>query len=336
MKKQILILIPILIFAAGCIPEESPIDPYDRGDITTNTISLGNEYKVQVYYDLNSNSVVKQNPYDIWDLGFDCRPDSFYVILNTANFSKVYITDESDLESINEAPDADSLYRFDSPAGFSDSTAIQKWWKEENGELISKDIVYIIDLGIDSDGFEKGYKKFKLSFDDNGDYIITFADMDGSNKQTQTIEKDQNKNFVNFSFETGEVLKLEPDKTRWDLLFSKHSEMVEYNDPSLGFEPYSVVSALLNTRYVRAAQLKTDKEFSEITLEDTDTLDFSRRRNIIGHDWKYYDFDQGYVVHPDKYYIVQDVEGFYYKLHFIEYYNESGEKGYPEFEFKKL
>jgi hypothetical protein len=35
-------------------------------------------------------------------------------------------------------------------------------------------------------------------------------------------------------------------------------------------------------------------------------------------------------------YVVLDREGYFYKLRFISFYNNSGEKGYPTFEFQRL
>ena len=72
-----------------------------------------------------------------------------------------------------------------------------------------------------------------------------------------------------------------------------------------------------------------------------DAASFSRRGDFIGHEWKDVEVDVNsntavYVVNSDKIYIVKDTEGFYYKLRFISYYNELGEKGFPVFEHKRL
>ena len=54
-------------------------------------------------------------------------------------------------------------------------------------------------------------------------------------------------------------------------------------------------------------------------------------------DWKEYDFDnEHYTVLPDKIYVLKTSIGYYYKLRFIDFYNSTGEKGYPTFEFLRL
>ena len=50
-----------------------------------------------------------------------------------------------------------------------------------------------------------------------------------------------------------------------------------------------------------------------------------------------FDFETGkYSVDPSQNFIIKSTEGIYFKLHFNEFYNETGEKGYPKFEFQEL
>ena len=60
---------------------------------------------------------------------------------------------------------------------------------------------------------------------------------------------------------------------------------------------------------------------------------FNTNEDVIGYDWKEYDFDTGiYAIFPDHVFIVQDVEGYFYKLHFTDWYNAAGQRGNPRFE----
>ena len=49
-----------MLTLGGCIPEESPIAPYDRGPIRSETFALGPNYATQIYFDLSSGAVVLQ------------------------------------------------------------------------------------------------------------------------------------------------------------------------------------------------------------------------------------------------------------------------------------
>ena len=58
---------------------------------------------------------------------------------------------------------------------------------------------------------------------------------------------------------------------------------------------------------------------------------------MIGYDWKYYNLDAAlYTIEPGLAYVIRDRDGFYYKLRFIDFYSEAGEKGYPKFEYVRL
>jgi len=58
---------------------------------------------------------------------------------------------------------------------------------------------------------------------------------------------------------------------------------------------------------------------------------------VIGYEWKYYNFDAAlYTIEPGLAYVIRDRDGFYYKLRFIDFYSEGGEKGYPKFEYVRL
>jgi hypothetical protein len=58
---------------------------------------------------------------------------------------------------------------------------------------------------------------------------------------------------------------------------------------------------------------------------------------VIGFGWKFYDFvESTYAIVPGMYYIIQDTDGFYYKMRMIDFYSTSGIKGSPRFEFEKL
>ena len=64
---------------------------------------------------------------------------------------------------------------------------------------------------------------------------------------------------------------------------------------------------------------------------------FSKYYNVIGYDWKTYDYESGsYIIHPEKNFVIKDKSGFYYKFHVIDFYNDSGQKGNIKFEFMLL
>jgi hypothetical protein len=96
---------------------------------------------------------------------------------------------------------------------------------------------------------------------------------------------------------------------------------------------YSVTGPLTNRRFVKTS-VDTSFNFEEIKYENVLDLTYSQHPNTIGHDWKWFDLGKGaYIINPNINYVLQTANGIY-KLHFIGFYNDAGEKGYPKFEYQ--
>jgi hypothetical protein len=95
-----------------------------------------------------------------------------------------------------------------------------------------------------------------------------------------------------------------------------------------------VRGALINETGVEVA-VDTTLWFRDITIENADSLTFSQKRDVIGHEWKYYN-NEDYVIDTLYNFIIKDKQGFYYKLKFVGYHNEMNQPGYPVFEYQAL
>jgi len=188
------------------------------------------------------------------------------------------------------------------------------------------------DRGRDEENKAVGYKK--LQFDIQGsDFVIRHADPDGSQETTVIIHRDPDMDLVYYSFESGQN-DIAPLPDQWSLHFTKYTTMLVTNEGEN--YPYLVTGVLLNPNGVFATRDMT-LDFMDITREHALTLEFSSQADVIGYDWKYYNFDAGvYTVVPDMNYVIRDRDGFFYKLRFIDFNNDMGEKGYPKFEFVRL
>ena len=124
-----------------------------------------------------------------------------------------------------------------------------------------------------------------------------------------------------------------PDKSIWDIEFTQYT-FIYYDLEEI--TPYLVTGVILNRNNVQAIA-KIDIAFNDIDLDYASQIQLSDHIDAIGHEWKYYNLEEGfYSVLPEISYVLMDVEGIYYKLHFIDFYTETGVKGAPKFEFQKL
>lgn len=322
----------ILAFAlTSCFEEDVMVPPHESGDLTIGSVELTETYKYQVFYDLETNSSVRQNLISEWDLGFETSDSGWHVILNTSKMMLAGNTGKTDFENVKTNGGIDMNY--DPSHGILDSTAIGNWYTLTEEKPVSKEYVYIVDRGTDEDFNMVGEKKVAFNFENEDTYVVRFANLDGSGEQTMAIPKDTSVNFVCFSFEEG-IVDIEPNKDSWDLQFGKYSTLLftDVGDPY----PYLVTGVLLNPNKTTAG-LDSINLFDEINFEIAEQQRLVKQRDIIGYEWKEYDFDnEMYTVDPEKIYILKNRIGFYYKLRFIDYYNSTGERGFPTFEFLRL
>lgn len=319
-----------LVFG-GCIPNENPIAPYDRGNVTQSVVTIGPDYGTQLYFDLESNTVVKSNPLASWDLAFESNDTSHHILLNTGKAMAAINVGNVSFDSTFSS--SQTAWQYDTPDGNLQTTAIGLWWNIENGSILSKNDVYLVDLGYDEKAKHQGYRKLSLVSYNDGMYTIKYAGLKGENVQTVEVRKDARCRFTYFSLIAGATVDVEPAQSSgWDLQFTRYTHIFYMPDTT----PYLVTGVLLNTTNTVVA-IDSVRDFTEITTSHIEEYTFSTSRDGIGYDWKFYDLEEGaYTVDPSINYIIRTSEGFYYKLHFTDFYDQSGEKGSPTFEFQKL
>ncbi len=337
-NKLYSIIALLAIIFTSCIPEESPVTPHQSGDVESATAEMGNLYGNQVYFSFKHDSVVSINKIIDWDIEFSSILDTFVVRLNSAKFMTVYNTNKLNFDNVtaNDTSNLDvSQWKYDNPSGKLDSTAIGKWWELiKGGEIISKSEVYIVNRGVNERAKPQGYKKMQILGFENNTYFIKIANLDGTDIQEIEIPRNPLKNFVQVTFNSPpKIINIEPNTLDWDICFTKYTELLYTSDGVPTW--YSVTGPLLNPKTVAVA-IDTSKSFDLISIQDVDKYTFSSNINAIGHTWKWFDLGKGaYIINPNINYILRTQVG-YIKMHFIGFYNQSGEKGYPKFEYQRL
>lgn len=318
MKSFFVVILSLLLFTA-CLKEELPVTPYNRGNVITAQVSMGNDYGTQVWYKLNTHQIVKTNAKTAWDLAFSCN-DSNYVLLNTSLAAQAAPCNTANFNSVNS--DAGLNYKIDHPGGNYDSLALK--------DLLNGN-VFIVDRGFTPSGNAIGKKKIQLLSVNTNQYVLKYADLNGSNEHTVSVTKNPDYHYIYLSFSNNQILTIEPQKYDWDLCFTSYTHV--FYDP---YTPYLVTGVLINTHDCQAAKI-FHKNFADIQYQDVLNTSFTNQRDIIGYDWKTYNFNTAqFEIDFNKNYLIKDSEGFYYKLRFIGFYDNSGNKGNPKFEFQKL
>ena len=321
-RYNILFLVVALVFNS-CLEEESPVERLMPGPVETVQVEMEFPYRLQVYYDCNTNTILKSNSRFDWDISFESSSEGYHVLANTAKSVFVAILDSDNIEEEVSVSDLD--WKWDVESGHLDSTVMKDWRGEHP--------VYVLDLQYDLMGRHLGYKKIKLLAVSEESYRLQSANLDGSSLIEHLVEKEENLNFVHFTFSNGgERLLLEPMKDDWDLLFSNHYH--KFSNLPL---PFVLTQVLINKENGVLVAENSDSNFEELELRDTANYSFTNDWDEIGYDWKVRNNqDNSFAIDTDKSFLVKDTEGFFFKLRFVDFYNDNGEKGYPKFEIQKL
>ena len=315
--KALLITISLVVLIS-CDIGEIPLDPI-TSEREIYTIPMGSNYMTQTYYNLENNQIVSQNNRIDWDIAFESKRDSNYIYLNSSKFVQVWLIREIPFDEPINLEQA--LWQWDQSCLVNSGTAIDN--------LSQEDVYYVIDLGLDENLEGSGFIKFKVINSDSNGYTFRYSSIDNSTDTTLSINKNESYNKIHFSFINNSIMNVEPESTNWNLLFSSYTHIFPENTP------YLVTGVLINSQLVSVA-CDTTSLFDEISINSAQSFSYSNCEDIIGYNWKTFDFESNsYTINQTKTYIVKN-DNQYYKLRFLDFYNESGEKGYPQFEIQKL
>ncbi len=330
--KLVLLFLITLTFHS-CFKKDEMIAPYPRGNVSIDTIQMTKTYLNQVYFRLDSGEVVSSDIKTSFDLGFECSPTGWHILLNTSDFMKV-----ADLGTaiLGQQYSTEGLkWMFDKSDGNPDSIAIGQWFSVNGKDTVSNNHLYAVDRGLDEFGNALGIFQVKFDSLKHNSYYFRYAPIKGGAIISGMVTKDPLVRYLWFSLVTGSVVHNEPPKTGYDLLFTQYTTLL-FTDEGAPY-PYLVTGVLLNPDQVEVA-VDSINDFYRITQEVASGLNFSKSLDAVGYDWKILESTTtgAYTIRKNRTYIIHQVSGAFYKFRFIGFYNEKGEKGYPVFEYQQL
>ncbi len=313
----------MVIGSSSCVRKELPA--IVKKEKNTSSVDLGEKYTKQCYFSLKNNAMVSSNTRQQWSLAFETAPDGFHVILNSSRNMFVYPTMKTDFASVKFSDRGEACW--DRSCGSMDSTAIGDW--RTNG------YVYIIDEGGDDNDVNQGLSKIQVLSVDANSYKIRVSKINNSNDVTLIVPKDTTYNYSYILIGNDpKVVMIEPPKDTWDITLTRYT--YTFFDP---FTSYLVVGCLSN-RYNTLVAEDSTSDFAGITLETAQAYTFSKDIDAIGFDWKQVGSTTGggtdYEVKQNKIYIIKTAHDEYYKLRFVDFYNDQLQKGAPKWEYQRL
>lgn len=360
MRKQILTLSIALITLASCSSDDDgpAIETPSVGAIVQPTVGGANQPN-QVYLDLSSEEFTAVNRAS-WDFGFSTGAD-FRVVINGSLKMAVKKLETSDITLAQVSDDAvavgagtnlSSNGYCDNPTGIlagngnGIGTAI--------AEISANDAdnkVYLVNLGfavstqaaapgaVSIDGDARGWKKVRILRNGNG-YKIQYADLASATFQEKTISKNDDYNFTFFSLTTGTTVQVEPKKDKWDLNFTTFTNYVNFGtEVTYGYSDFIVSNMKGGTKVYQVLNSEgiTYENFTAANVNDDKFTVSATDQRIIGSNWRN-GGGPGTLpsVRTDRFYVIKDVTGNYYKIRFLAMTNDAGVRGNPSVEYAIL
>ncbi len=300
----------------------------------TTTVSAGAGYADEVYFSL-TNGMVQAAPLDEWDIAVEVAPGfTASIMTNDGKGILLYVVPDKGaidfgdwIDTTGMAAGWESSYNsgvsWDQGAfnGDSDPETGNFGWGEYNmiTHTVGGTTLYVLVL---PDGSARQVAVQGLA---SRTYTILIADLDGENRRTVKINKDDypDRQFAYYSIMLDKVIDREPGSYDWDLLFGKYIAMV---GPGADV-PYGVFG-VRSAPGIRVAEVETsDPQSAPVP---TDTLAYSDAITTIGYDWKNFT-GTGWELR-DVVYFVKDREEDLYRLYFTGF--EGSSTGTSTFELQ--
>lgn len=325
------VLLNGILLLPSCLPEDVAVTPSTGGQGSIQQVDMGRDYDYKLFYNLATNEIVGAFPSYSWDLAFDCSADGYDIRVNTAKVMRIGRTQPG--VEFEDVVDTNSVEWYYDPSDTLSVTGVGQWFEFQGNNPVSLGRTYVVDRGFNGRGRHTGYSKMQIvSYGDEG-YRVRTAELEETESSEFTVVKNPEYNLVGVSLDSTDVVQLiEPRKYEWDIVFARYTYV--FFEPV--FTAYAVTGVLANPLGTCTA-LDTTRSFEEITFATAQQSAFDCKPDALGFEWKHYDLDQGeYVVYPELQYVVKTWEDYYYKMRFVDFYNNEGKKGAPKFEVSRL
>ncbi len=291
-------------------------------------VSYEADYNAQAYYQLENDATT--TVYNIeWDIAFSTIGFADAAIfLNEATGAsgtplELYAAPTNEFSDVINPEELENPLYNDELSwdyGAFNSTRLEEdpfdlGWGAYNpaDHTINATKVYVLKLR------DETYKKLQIVSLVSTTYTFKYADLDGSNEVTKTINKADfpDADFAYFSFDTEQTISSVPDE--WDLVFTRYVTPLDDGEGNL--LDYLVTGTLSGVGVeVAQANAINPENVSFDLYEDS----LQTQLDIIGYDWKAFDLSTfQWSLPDDRAYFVKTSEGDIWKLVFIDFEGSS-------------
>lgn len=368
MKKILFgLLIGFSFISQSCINDNEDTVPVSKTDGNVVEASVGGAAQPnQIWIDLGTETKTQNNRTD-WDLAL-YSGNEFKVILNSSIMMAAgKIPNATNIDQVTEASvaslkdkvqvanfDPSNIAYIDDVNGNfpSGTTAIEevKANDSENG-------VYLVNMGKDiykdpiavgsiaTGGDSRGWMKVQIVRSGSA-YKVKYANLNETEHKEITVNKNSAYNFNFISLKNNKELFIQPEKKNWDICFTVFTNTITgagsyiYGD----FVTSNNVGGVGAYEVVIPSPASGVEAYTNFKVSDIDETKFIyNNQRVIGANWRNPVGANGLEVYGDRFYVIKDPEGNYFKLRFTRLTKAAnndnipvGTRGYAQFEYKPL
>ncbi len=335
---QLIVLASLLLQLWGCEKEE-PLYPQPKvaAGLQTATFEMGETYSNQLWFDFESQKT-NTNQFGKWDIGFSCFGEPHIIVCGGKNtFLSVAKVIDVEFNHVDASLIQKLEWNFDNPNGHLDSLAFSGCFnKQSNGYTGNSHETYVIDLGVDTIP-TKRYVKMQLLSVRGGVYEFIWSYLlDPQFLYLTKVYTKPDRNYAYFNFSTMQLVENEPVALdEWDIVFTTYKEIIPDDNGVL--YPYIIRGALINPYKISVAQIDNGISFDQFNMQNALAIQYNKNLNEIGYDWKEYSQSANkYTIVPNRFYVIKTINGNYFKMRFVDFYDDQGRKGYPKIAWEIL
>ncbi len=316
----------LCLILLSCEKEEPPYPPARGGLLTA---AIGKDYSRSSYLRISDGTFAASRERDVFQLSFSSASPDSAIFLNSFNFMFARKSGDTNYSAVLDT-NSPHPWTYDFPDGDPGRTALRG--ARNAGGALSKE-VFILDLGYDKQFNKLGYWKFQLLGVDEESYTFRIGPLDSLEGQVQRVERRLDHRRVMWDAENAAEVLFEPAVGEWDLCFTQYTD---YDLTEQGDTLVYLVRGVLSDRGRLTIARADSLDWASIQLSDAVQFNYTEDAHAIGYDWKTYDFNTAtYVTDTQRVFLLNSPSGFY-KMRFLDYYNDAGERGFPSFELQGL
>jgi hypothetical protein len=332
---RLVTLVAMLPMLNGCWPKEDPMTlPSVQGpsagrvELQIGQVNMGEDYHDRIYYNLRTGATHSVRN-DVYDLALGHADAGYPVLLNEGKLAQGIRTDSYDFAQANST--AGLRWQPDAPSQHPDSLIFSGWQALRNANGHSP--VYLIHRGsLYHSTAQRFYKVQILSAQPHQVVLQCAPASHTGNVAPCTLALSPVHSHTYLNLETASAVTVAPPDGDWHLLFTRHFHIFTSEPLDSPTRNYSVTGVLAHRAGgVQAVRLSDAHSIQTLPLEVATAAMPLAAADAIGYDWKLFDLNTGFSMVPNRVYGVWLPSGERYLLQFIDFFNESGQKGVPTF-----